>query len=78
MLQAPTKSGLLDGKWRLLFTTRPGSASPIQRAFVGVNAFSVFQEITLREGSDARVNNIVDFGPTVGQLRVHTPPDNLS
>ena len=68
--QDPTRSGLLDGKWRLLFTTRPGSASPIQRAFVGVDAFSVFQEITLRKGTDARVNNIVDFGPAVGQLKV--------
>ena len=31
----PTSSGLLDGRWRLLFTTRPGTSSPIQRAFTG-------------------------------------------
>jgi hypothetical protein len=32
---APTTSPLLDGSWRLLYTSRPGSASPIQRTFVG-------------------------------------------
>lgn len=29
-LQNPTASPLLEGRWRLLFTTRPGTASPIQ------------------------------------------------
>ena len=64
----PTKSELLEGKWRLLYTTRPSSASPIQRSFVGVDGFSVFQEVTLKNGQ--RVNNIVDFGPSVGFLKV--------
>ncbi len=64
----PTKSQLLEGKWRLLYTTRPSSASPIQRSFVGVDGFSVFQEVTLR--NMPRVNNIVDFGPNVGFLKV--------
>jgi len=41
--QAPTTSPLLEGRWKLLFTTRPGTASPIQRSFTGVEAFSVFQ-----------------------------------
>ena len=69
-LQAPTRSGLLDGRWRLLFTTRPGTSSPIQRAFVGTEAFTVYQDISLREGADARVNNVVDFGASVGELKV--------
>lgn len=69
--QAPTRSNLLDGRWRLLFTTRPGSASPIQRAFTGVEAFSVFQEIFLTGDDGARVNNVVDFGPTIGFLKVN-------
>jgi hypothetical protein len=68
--QAPTCSNLLDGRWRLLFTTRPGSASPIQRAFTGVEAFSVFQEIFLEGEDGARVNNVVDFGPSIGYLKV--------
>ena len=37
---------------------------------MGVNAFTVYQEITLQDGVDARVNNIVDFGPKIGQLKV--------
>ena len=40
---APVASPLLEGRWRLLFTTRPGTASPIQRTFTGVERFSVFQ-----------------------------------
>lgn len=42
-VRAPAASPLLEGRWRLLYTTRPGSASPIQRAFTGVDGFSVFQ-----------------------------------
>lgn len=59
----------LDGKWKLLYTSRPGSASPIQRTFTGVESFSVFQEVTLQT-DEPRVNNIVDFGPKVGYLKV--------
>ncbi|KMT15113.1 hypothetical protein BVRB_3g062320 [Beta vulgaris subsp. vulgaris] len=36
-----TSSGLIEGRWRLMFTTRPGTASPIQRTFVGVDFFNV-------------------------------------
>lgn len=39
----PVKTPAIDGMWRLLYTSRPGSASPIQRTFTGVDAFSVFQ-----------------------------------
>ena len=63
----PTNSELLEGKWKLLYTTRPSSASPIQRSFVGVDGFSVFQEVTLR--NMPRVNNVVEFGP-IGFLKV--------
>jgi hypothetical protein len=34
-----------------------------------VDAFSVFQEVSLR-GEEARVNNVVDFGPNIGYLKV--------
>lgn len=68
-LQEPTKSHLLPGRWRLLYTSKPGTASPIQTTFTGVDAFSVFQEVLdLEQG--VRVNNIVDFGPRIGQLKV--------
>ncbi|KAI5066424.1 hypothetical protein GOP47_0019048 [Adiantum capillus-veneris] len=66
----PTSSGLIEGTWRLMFTTRPGTASPIQRAFVGVDTFSVFQEITLRGTNDPRVCNIVRFSEAIGELKV--------
>ncbi len=60
---------MLEGRWRLLYTSRPGTASPIQQTFVGVDAFTVYQEI-LSTDSGVRVNNIVSFGPTIGQLKV--------
>ncbi len=69
-LQDPTDSPLLEGRWRLLFTTRPGSASPIQKTFVGLDAFTVYQEVLLFSAEKARVNNIVDFGAKVGTLKV--------
>ena len=73
-VQAPTNSALLEGRWRLLFTTRPGSASPIQRTFTGVDAFTVYQEILFSTPAGARVNNIVDFGGRIGQLKVSHMP----
>ncbi|KAL3132602.1 hypothetical protein ABBQ32_009130 [Trebouxia sp. C0010 RCD-2024] len=66
----PTDSPLLEGRWRLLFTTRPGSASPIQKTFVGVESFTVYQEVLLTASEGARVNNIVDFGAKIGTLKV--------
>lgn len=65
----PTNSSLIEGRWQLMFTTRPGTASPIQRTFVGVDFFSVFQEVYLRT-SDPRVSNIVRFSDAIGELKV--------
>ncbi|CAM8963569.1 unnamed protein product [Rhodiola kirilowii] len=65
----PTESTLIEGRWQLMFTTRPGTASPIQRTFVGVDNFSVFQEIFLRT-NDPRVSNIVKFSEAIGELKV--------
>ncbi|KAF9587658.1 hypothetical protein IFM89_004490 [Coptis chinensis] len=65
----PTSSNLIEGRWKLIFTTRPGTASPIQRTFVGVDVFNVFQEVYLRT-EDPRVSNIVQFSDAVGELKV--------
>ncbi|XP_022754333.1 probable plastid-lipid-associated protein 12, chloroplastic isoform X1 [Durio zibethinus] len=65
----PTSSDLIEGRWQLMFTTRPGTASPIQRTFVGVNFFSIFQEVYLRT-NDPRVSNIVKFSDLIGELKV--------
>lgn len=64
-----TGSNLIEGRWQLMFTTRPGTASPIQRTFVGVDFFSVFQEVYLRT-NDPRVSNIVKFSNAIGELKV--------
>jgi hypothetical protein len=65
----PTTLPLINGKWRLVYTSRPGSASPIQRTFTGVEAFSIFQQVDLAAPTP-RVNNIVDFGERFGYLIV--------
>ena len=65
----PTSSDLINGRWRLLFTTRPGTSSPIQRAFTGVEAFAIYQDIDLK-GSVPKVDNVVIFGDEVGELKV--------
>ncbi|XP_062083870.1 probable plastid-lipid-associated protein 12, chloroplastic [Humulus lupulus] len=65
----PTSSSLIEGRWQLMFTTRPGTASPIQRTFVGVDFFSVIQEVYLRS-NDPRVSNIVKFSDFIGELKV--------
>lgn len=62
-IQSPTtRPELLDGRWQLLYTSTPGTSSPVQRAFTGTEAFTIFQEIMLAEGSECRVNNVVEFG----------------
>jgi len=66
----PTGSPLIEGRWQLMYTTRPGTASPIQRTFVGVDAFTVFQEIVLNGTEDPRVSNIVQFSKDIGELKV--------
>ncbi|CAL1385829.1 unnamed protein product [Linum trigynum] len=68
-LPDPTERELIEGRWQLMFTTRPGTASPIQRTFVGVDFFKVFQEVYLRT-DDPRVSNVVVFSDAVGELKV--------
>lgn len=41
----------------------------LQRTFVGVDNFTVFQEIFLKS-NDARVSNIVKFSEAIGELKV--------
>ncbi|CAM6089469.1 unnamed protein product [Calypogeia fissa] len=66
-IQDPTSSPLIEGRWQLMFTTRPGTASPVQRTFVGVDQFKVYQEISLSNTEDPRVNNIVSHSEEVIQ-----------
>lgn len=57
-------SPLVDGQWRLIFTTTPGTASPVQRSFVGVDNFAIYQDIDIfskvsrmRTGHDVHVKS---------------------
>ncbi|XP_042440223.1 probable plastid-lipid-associated protein 12, chloroplastic [Zingiber officinale] len=68
-LPDPTSSSMIEGCWQLIFTTRPGTASPIQRTFVGVDFFKIYQEVYLRT-DDPRVSNIVRFSDEIGELKV--------
>ncbi|XXG60135.1 hypothetical protein AAC387_Pa04g2109 [Persea americana] len=68
-IEDPTSSSLIEGCWKLMFTTRPGTASPIQRTFTGVDFFTIFQEVDLRT-DDARISNIVKFSDAIGELKV--------
>ncbi|GAB0496671.1 hypothetical protein MMPV_007985 [Pyropia vietnamensis] len=62
------------GRWSLLYTSRPKSASPIQRAVTGVGSLDVVQELTFdgpgdsgTEGAGADVPK--GLGVTTGRLR---------
>ncbi|XP_013592317.1 probable plastid-lipid-associated protein 12, chloroplastic isoform X2 [Brassica napus] len=66
----PAESELIEGRWQLMFTTRPGTASPIQRTFTGVDVFTVFQDVYLKTTNDPRVSNIVKFSDFIGELKV--------
>ena len=71
-------SPLLLGRWRLLFTTRPGSASPIQRAFTGVEGFDVYQCVEpAAPGRPLTVANVVQFG-SAGTLRVEAEASTVA
>ena len=58
----PTASSDINGRWRLLYTTRPGTSSPVQRAFTGVESFSIFQDVSL-EKNGAGINFVFFFLP---------------
>ena len=43
----PINSKLIDGTWKLIFTSSPGTNSPIQKAFTSEDSFSVYQVVNL-------------------------------
>ncbi|KAA8492057.1 putative plastid-lipid-associated protein 12, chloroplastic [Porphyridium purpureum] len=62
-------SAQLPGTWKLLYTTRPGTASPIQRFVVGQSEFvsNVFQDLSIDlESGTGRFNNVADFKQRAG------------
>jgi hypothetical protein len=72
----PTDSPILDGCWKLLYTSSPGTNSPIQRTFTSFDGVSVYQVINLFDTDGSflpqklpDVSNTVCFGDSA-RLRV--------
>ena len=72
----PTDSLVLDGCWKLLYTSSPGTNSPIQRTFTSFDGVSVYQVINLLNTNGSflperlpDVSNTVCFGDSA-RLRV--------
>lgn len=62
------------GRWSLLYTSRPNSASPIQRAVTGVGSLDVVQELTFDDpggsGTEGALPDVPKrLGATTGRLR---------
>lgn len=66
-MQGPTKSKELLGRWKLLYTSTPGTESPIQRTFTGIDSFQVFQDV-VQDEKTLRVRNVIRFGREVGLI----------
>eukprot|EP00624_Nannochloropsis_granulata_P007353 evm.model.NODE_7313_length_17182_cov_38.694389.6 len=77
-IRKATATKEINGKWRLLYTSSDGTASPIQNTFVRSKAFAIYQEIDIAPpsssssspSSPATVTNVVDFGGSIGALNV--------
>ena len=72
----PTSSPALDGCWKLLYTSSPGTNSPIQRTFTSFDGVSVYQIVNAVNTKDSflpdslpDVSNTVCFGEST-RLRV--------
>jgi len=69
------KSPLLDGVYKLLYTSSPGTNSPIQRTITSSDSVSVYQVVNINNLSDSFlpnepcVSNVVCFGDKA-RLRV--------
>ena len=72
----PTSSPVLDGCWKLLYTSSPGTNSPIQRTFTSFDGVSVYQIVNTVNTKNSflpdslpDVSNTVCFGEST-RLRV--------
>ena len=70
----PTRDPLIDGTWRLLYTSSPGTNSPIQRTVTG-SGVSVYQVVNLLDTAGSFLSGMPDVSNTVcfgnsGRLRV--------
>lgn len=75
-IRAPTKSQVLEGCWKLMYTSSPGTNSPIQRTFTAVDGISIYQVVnlfntqaSLLTNGEPDVSNVVCFGDS-SRLRI--------
>jgi hypothetical protein len=61
----PTDNPLLDGTWKLLFTSTPRTNSPIQKTFTSKDSVTVFQVINLKNTSNSFSKGLPDVSNTV-------------
>ena len=52
-IKSPVKSKEIDGCWKLLYTSSPGTNSPIQRTVTATSSVSVYQVINLIDTSNS-------------------------
>lgn len=75
-IKNPIDSKLIDGCWRLIYTSSPGTNSPIQRSFTAFDGVTIYQIVNLVDttksylsNNQPDVSNVVCFGKN-GRLRV--------
>ena len=68
-IKSPTRSTVLEGCWKLMYTSSPGTNSPIQRTFTAVDDISIYQVVNLFNSQtsllstgEPDVSNVVCFG----------------
>ena len=65
-IQEPISSPLLDGTWKLLYTSSPGTNSPIQRKVTSTKGISVYQVVNLLDTSNSFLpDQLPDISNTV-------------
>ena len=65
-IQEPITSPLLDGTWKLLYTSSPGTNSPIQRKVTSTKGISVYQVVNLLDTSNSFLpDQLPDISNTV-------------
>ena len=65
-IQEPITSPLLDGTWKLLYTSSPGTNSPIQRKVTSTKGISVYQVVNLLDTTNSFLpDQLPDISNTV-------------
>ena len=78
-IQEPITSPLLDGTWKLLYTSSPGTNSPIQRKVTSTKGISVYQVVNLLDTTNSFLpDQLPDISNTVDHHLSSYPNPNSS